>query len=728
MTPNRRIALASFLILFLELLLIRLIGTEIRIFAYLGNLLLLVMFVGAGLGMWMRRRVPLSLTAVLLFLVTAVVTTSYILRTPRFDVKLFSGISELLAPLSEAYVWQSIATMSKTGAVLGIFLTIGLLVIIGVAFVPLGNLLGRLFAVSHTPIRSYSVNVAASLLGMWTFQLFSLFELPPLLGLTLAVAGLLALADDRHDRTIILVSAIGIIALATPKVAYQPYEGPTTFWSPYQKLTLSLIHPREPHHARGYYLEVNNVGYMGLLNLDDEWRASASAMLSEKQEFNAEDLLYLDQYTLPFAFAREKDQILLIGAGAGNDAAGAIRAGAKTIDAVEIDPTILRIGKGYHPEKPYQDPRVNVTTDDGRAFMERTDERYDAIIMGLADSHTLSSALTNLRLDHYLYTKESLARAKELLRPDGVFILSFEVTRPWIGERLAKTMTDVFGTEPLMFEVRSNGAFGWGGYFFVAAKDPTLLPRILEEKPGLARFISARERFFPSSIINSSRPAADRPLGETMNALTDDWPYLYLDRPRLPAIHLATAAFLVMALAVMRKNLLKNVSLDLPMFFWGAAFLLFEFQNISKASLLFGLTWQTNMIVITAALTMILLANVAVSKKVLSERTAFIGLIGSLIVQLLIPLHTLNRWSGITKLLVGGTILNLPFFFGGVIFATWFSRSNNRSSAFASNLIGAAFGGLLEIFSFLTGIKSLLVLALALYTLGWMAARRRAVQ
>ena len=93
MTPNRRIALVSFLLLFLELLLIRLIGTEIRIFAYLGNLLLLVMFVGSGFGMWMKRRVPLSLTAVLLFLVTAVVTTSYILRTPRFHFNLFFLIS-----------------------------------------------------------------------------------------------------------------------------------------------------------------------------------------------------------------------------------------------------------------------------------------------------------------------------------------------------------------------------------------------------------------------------------------------------------------------------------------------------------------------------------------------------------------------------------------------------------------------------------------------------------
>ena len=718
MTPNRRIALVSFLILFLELLLIRLIGTEIRIFAYLGNLLLLVMFVGAGFGMLMKRRMPLSLTAVLLFFTTAVVATSYILRTPRFDVKLFSGISELMAPLSEAYVWQSLSTFSKTGAAFGLFLTIGLLGIIGITFVPLGNLLGRLFAGSRTPLTSYSINVAASLLGMWTFQLFSLLELPPLFGLTLVAAALLLLVDDRQDRTLILASVIGVIALSAPKIAYQPYEGPTTFWSPYQKLTLSLIHPREPRHARGYYLEVNNVGYMGLLNLDAAWQASASAMLTADRRVDPNDLPYLDQYTLPFEFSPQREDVLIIGAGAGNDAAGALRAGTKRVDAVEIDPTIVRIGTGYHPEKPYQDARVNAITDDGRAFMEQTDRRYDVIIMGLADSHTLSSALTNLRLDHYLYTKESLARAKDLLRPDGVLVLSFEVTRPWIGQRLAKTMTEVFDTAPIVFEQRSDGAFGWGGYFFVAAKDPTLLPRVLAEKPTLARFIRARERLFTSSTINSL----------TNNLLTDDWPYLYLDRPRLPAIHLFTAAFLAGSLVAMRKKLLRNVTLDLSMFFWGAAFLLFEFQNISKASLLFGLTWQTNMVVISAALLLILAANLVVKKKLLSARTAFGGLVASLILQLFIPLHQLNRWNLLAKLLVGGTILNLPFFFGGVIFASWFSRSKRRSSAFASNLLGSAFGGLLEMFSFLTGIKSLLVFALALYGAGWIIARRRGIQ
>ena len=97
----------------------------------------------------------------------------------------------------------------------------------------------------------------------------------------------------------------------------------------------------------------------------------------------------------------------------------------------------------------------------------------------------------------------------------------------------------------------------------------------------------------------------------------------------------------------------------------GAGFMLFEFQNITKLSLLFGLTWQTNIIVISAALIMILMANWLVDKKAISTKTAFIGLMVALAVQAIIPVKLFNALSDLPKILVAGTILNLPFFFGG---------------------------------------------------------------
>jgi spermidine synthase len=51
-------------------------------------------------------------------------------------------------------------------------------------------------------------------------------------------------------------------------------------------------------------------------------------------------------------------EVLIIGAGSGNDIDHALRYGVGRIDAVEIDPVIQSIGMRSNPEQPYSDPRV----------------------------------------------------------------------------------------------------------------------------------------------------------------------------------------------------------------------------------------------------------------------------------------------------------------------------------------------------------------------------------
>ncbi|MFO0823329.1 MAG: methyltransferase domain-containing protein [Gemmataceae bacterium] len=72
--------------------------------------------------------------------------------------------------------------------------------------------------------------------------------------------------------------------------------------------------------------------------------------------------------------------VLLVGAGSRNDVAGALRNGAESVTAVEIDPVIIDIGRQLHPEKPYSNPRVRVVNDDARSFFATTDQKFDVII------------------------------------------------------------------------------------------------------------------------------------------------------------------------------------------------------------------------------------------------------------------------------------------------------------------------------------------------------------
>ena len=83
--------LVSVLVLFLELLLIRWVSTEIRNFAYLQNTILVVCFLGLGMGCWDSQRRPFALRDVLMPLAVLV----FLLALPTTRLAL-GEISSLL--------------------------------------------------------------------------------------------------------------------------------------------------------------------------------------------------------------------------------------------------------------------------------------------------------------------------------------------------------------------------------------------------------------------------------------------------------------------------------------------------------------------------------------------------------------------------------------------------------------------------------------------------------
>src|ERR1019366_10149083 len=102
-----------------------------------------------------------------------------------------------------------------------------------------------------------------------------------------------------------------------------------------------------------------------------------------------------------YKLASNCKRVLVIGAGTGNDVAAALRAGCQSVDAVEIDPRIVKLGQRLHPEHPYQSERVHIFVNDGRAFFHQallTGKTYDLIVFGLVDSQTALSVLSSLRL------------------------------------------------------------------------------------------------------------------------------------------------------------------------------------------------------------------------------------------------------------------------------------------------------------------------------------------
>ena len=110
----------------------------------------------------------------------------------------------------------------------------------------------------------------------------------------------------------------------------------------------------------------------------------------------------------------------------------------------------------------------------------------------------------------------------------------------------------------------------------------------------------------------------DRPgeveLTGTERVPTDDWPFLYLREPTIPALNLRGMAYLaVLSLVVLFAFApVRSVRPNGQMFFLGAGFMLLETKGVVHMALLFGSTWMVNSIVFFAILAMILLSNLYV--------------------------------------------------------------------------------------------------------------------
>ena len=703
MTRSRTNALIfwiSLLGLYVELLFIRWIGTEIRIFAYLQNTILVVCFLGLGIGLFTSRR-PISLHRGLISLAVLAVA----LAIPHTRL-LLAETSSFLSVLGEINIWDSGAADTAPGAiarlVLGLALTFAMMILVLEPFIPIGRLLGRLLDAHSRPLIAYSVNVAGSLAGIWLFVGLSRLSQPPTTWFLVLVVLVVPVLLVRRPVDWL---ALALLASIVPLVGWAQKSGGVleTVWSPYQKLELVEFGPEGTAvvPTARYQVRVNNSGYQLIVDLSS---SGARAHTAEPVPG-----VSLSSYDVPALVQPNPERTLVVGSGTGNDVAGLLRNGAQHVTAVDIDPVILSFGKRYHPESPYESDRVETVTTDARSFFARTEDRYDVISFGFLDSHTTTS-MTNARLDHYVYTRESFARVKELLREGGIVTVAFLPLRPFIADRIAVELKDVFGEKPLAYSFPFD-AHGSAGVVFIAGDLETARERIglVPELDRLNRLAEAD----PVELPYVTAPA------------TDDWPYLYLSHPRIPLLFVLLAGLLALIV------LYASQTLDLPatmnprkwdrdswhFFALGAAFLLLEVQNISKASVVLGNTWIVNAVIITGVLAMVLVANAIVIRWPGVPLGPVYGLLLATVLGLyFLDLARFAFLPVVWKTVIVGALTTLPMLFSGIAFARAFAVAGRKDYALGANLLGALVGAVLESMSFLLGIKALL-LAVAIFYL-----------
>lgn len=657
--------LASVVTLFFELLIIRYVSSEVRVFANLKNLPLVASFFGIGLGMLlgssrMRFRAVFPTATALLFVLT------------RFAMPLHLSFGDM----SWEFALGSGGLGSRFLSLIR-FLAVGLgySVVIIVFFRVLGGYVGE-YMKQLPSLRGYGINLSGSLVGMTLFSLLAFLHLGPV---TWLLIGFLLLAPlVAGDRLTLVVFAVVVCVVATPE--------PNTFWSPYYRIELTRLSPPDGWpRASAYSLVANHVWYQCLADL--------SPGFLERYPTAKPNSLMLPYYELPYRIVPRPQNVLILGAGTGNDVAGALRHGAEHVDAVEIDPIIVAIGLQYHPEHPYNSPRVAVYADDARSFLKKATRKYDLIVFGFLDSATLLSSFSSLRLDNYVYTVESFQNAKALLTSQGTLVLSFATGRGFATDRLYATLESAFGTPPAAY---FTGFLVNGVLLIEGGARNTKLPQLVDATSDL------------QARTNSTTLLA-----------TDNWPFLYLTDRSIPApVSVAATLFFLLVWTMLRKANCLAWKTSLPhlhFFFLGAGFLLLETKAVTQLSLLFGGTWLVNSVVIGSFLAMALVANALAGR----FRVPVIVMYG-----ILVTLLTLDFWfpyssiSGLSpgfKFMVGAGWAALPVFFSGIVFSSSLQRFGRPAEALGVNLFGAVLGGLLENAVMIGGTPILKGLALLMY-------------
>ncbi len=679
----RQLILISLLSLFVEMLMIRWVSSEIRIFAYFKNFVLVACFLGFGLGCYLsRRRVRL------MAMITPFLLLTLILKAPISPLRrAIAALPALLGATVEVHVWgvPAIPTSWAT-MLLALGFVVPLFAMIATAFIPFGQLVGWYLENSPNGVAAYSINVLASLAGIAGFTLLCFLNEPP--WLWFGVVGVLCIVT--FWRSARARGALSAVFLTCACLLAIPEDLTTrTYWSPYQKLSLQPLYGKGEVVA--YMLNTNGSWYQQILNLSPEFSNSHS------QFFRAHPL-DRNAYNMPYRFYPAPASVLVLGSGMGNDVAAALRNGAGRVEAIEIDPLILKLGRELHFEHPYQSPRVHVTLDDARSYIENSHDQFDLIVFSLLDSHTTSSHFTNIRIDNYVYTLEALQRAKRLLKPDGLFIVKFQVETPWIAGRLFKLLRDTFGQDPIQFQT-DIGGYDSSGRFFVSGSSDRLAKATAD--PALAAYLAS----------HSNMPM------ESARVTTDDWPYFYQHEPGLPIIViLVSIAVLVVFGLFLRQTSGEGTRLDFHFMLLGAGFMLLEAQIVSKMALLFGTTWVVNAVVVSGLLCLIVGANLVYGAFPRIPLTAaYAGLFLALAVMYIVPMQKLFFESWSLRAVVATLALCTPVFFAGIIFVSSFARAGFRGSALGSNLFGSLIGGLLESASLWFGLKSLAILAAILY-------------
>ncbi len=386
-------------------------GNSLFVWGSLIGVVLAGLSVGYWAGGWLADRWPTpSLLAAVMGLGALLV-----LAIPVFDEPVLEAIVE----------WDPGPRLNPLLASIALFGPASL-VLAGVAPIAVRLWARSLATLGQTAGRLFAISTAGSIAGTFAtaFWLIPEFGTDQLLGIAaatlFAAAALVALSERLILITALTAAGVALAAFAAIELA--PETGGTlsrvqaTNWSPLYR-TAGYV-GQEPADTTGLTLRYSkDTRYHRLSVADDETtrylrfdNTYQSGMIIDRPFATAFE--YADLFHLLRGYNPNARNVLFIGLGGGSSPKRLWRDFPDLrLQAVELDPVVADVAYRFF-ELP-RDDRLGVEIDDGRRYLDRNEERYDAILIDafFADA-----------IPFHLFTAEFMELARSRLNPGGVIL------------------------------------------------------------------------------------------------------------------------------------------------------------------------------------------------------------------------------------------------------------------------------------------------------------------
>ena len=519
----RLIVLVTMVSLLLELVMIRWLASVFPVFSLFKNFTLLACFLGLGAGYAVADKQPCAPGA-------GVADACPVCRRHHAAaLRCWRGERGFFvaSPMHEQTSvgqpsvggFPGLLALLDQGAAVYVLLAMSFVLCACICY-PVGQLCGKLLQ-SADALKAYGLNLVGSIIGVVALCVMSLFWLPPAVWFTVTGGILLVFVLSRDARLPVGVASFCLLLAVLSWPVQQEIQ---RIYSPYQLLErmaksdgLMNLLSGGSYYQKVFNLAESNRGHES----EDRPLRSGVLRISVQLQEAGRSVSRLSARAAATTWRRR--------------CAWAQHTSMRS----KSIPAIAYLGKHNHPEHPYDDPRVTLRINDARNFFRTADQQYDLIIYGVLDSHTALSHASNLRVDSYVYTREGIAEAFRLLKPDGVMSVAFALPNESLGFKLSHILQELPGAgKPLAVRVRYDSNTTTA---FIAQKGRDVA---MPDINAFAAFgFTDVSKHFAQLYPEASIP-------------TDDWPFFYMIERTYPVSYMiALGMVLLLSYMFVRRTI-----------------------------------------------------------------------------------------------------------------------------------------------------------------------------